>query len=44
MKYCLECSKELEDFEDDICEDCRNNLASGILFTDGIDPDLEDLC
>jgi len=44
MKYCIECSCELEDFEDDLCEDCKNNLASSILLTDDFGIDEDDLC
>ena len=43
MKYCEECNKELEDFEDDLCEDCKSNLAASILLTDEFGIDEEEL-
>jgi NMD protein affecting ribosome stability and mRNA decay len=42
-RYCDECGRELEEWEDDICEDCMNNFAAGIIHTDGIWPNEDDL-
>ena len=42
MKKCVECNCELEDYEDDLCEECKNNLAASVIHTDGIWPDEED--
>jgi len=39
-RTCRECGEPLEDYEEDLCEDCRNNLASAIFNTDEIDNEL----
>jgi len=43
MNYCDECGEEIEDNEQ-LCEECKNNLAAAVIHTDGIFPDEEDLC
>jgi len=43
MKNCEECGNEIED-DEDICEECMNNLASSLLLTDNFGIDEEDLC
>jgi len=40
MKYC-DCGNVIDD-DEDMCEECMNNLAAGIIHTDGIFPDEED--
>ena len=42
MKTCIICGRELEDWEDDICEDCMDDEATAILRSDEIPPDEED--
>jgi len=42
-KYCKECGELLEDWEDDICDNCKDNLASSILYTEEIWPSMDDL-
>jgi len=42
MRYCIDCGCELLDTEDELCEECMNNLASAIINTDDIWPDEED--
>jgi len=43
MKLCPECGiEEIEDNED-MCETCMNNFGAGILLTNGIEPNEEDL-
>ena len=36
MRYCIECGRELQEHEDDLCENCMNNLASSIINMDGL--------
>ena len=42
MKYCEECGEEIED-DEDLCDDCKNNLAASILLTDDFGIDEGDL-
>jgi len=44
-RKCPECGNVLENWEGDICDNCKeamNNLASAILFTDEIPPSAYD--
>jgi len=44
-RYCRECKAELsDDWEQDLCEECMNNLASAILWTPDIPPNAGDFC
>jgi len=43
-RYCTNCGEELpDDWDQDMCEDCMNNLASNIFYNDDISPDSGDL-
>lgn len=41
-RYCEECGEELEEWENDICESCKNNFASAVINTDDIWPNEDD--
>ena len=42
-RYCTECGCELpEDWPEELCEECMDDFASAITFTDGIPPNEED--
>jgi len=41
-RKCSICGKFLEDWEDDICEDCMNDLASAIIINEEMYPDEDD--
>ena len=42
MNYCRICGVEIDD-DEELCEDCMDDLASNILLSDSIEPDVGDL-